>query len=36
MLEALLFSGAKPLIESFVLFKTKNHLSFGLFLQTFF
>jgi hypothetical protein len=33
MLEASLSSGARPLIESLVLFKTKNHLLFGLFLE---
>ena len=33
MLEASLSSGASLLIESLVLFKTKNHLLFGLFLE---
>ena len=33
MLEASLSSGARLLIESLVLFKTKNHLLFGLFLE---
>ena len=34
MLEASLSSGARLLIESLVLFKTKNHLSFGFFFET--
>ena len=33
MLEASLSSVARLLIESLVLFKTKNHLLFGLFLE---
>ena len=36
MLEASLFSGARLLTESFVLFKAKNYLSFGLFSEALF